>query len=310
MDVAAEASVPAASAPIPDVQAAPVAAEPVAAVQADQPATVPATAVEAPPAQAAVAEPPAHPEVPKSLLDKFDEKAAPVEAKPEDKPAEEAPKPADAPPVEEPKAETPPVEEPKPAVEEPPVQALDPIDWFADEGGIKVPEVVALDDASRTKLTEALELGRTDPTKGAQALMDMHAAALDQFAADVHTKMWTQFGETRKGWQTQVMADPILGGNGHDTAMGVVARMRDSFITRAEPGTPEHAKHMADWKDFMDTTGAGDHPALLRFMHNVGHKFDEASPPPPDPKPPADLGRKPGQKGKLNYTHPTSTPGN
>lgn len=295
---------------VPDANAAPapapapasLAPEAVAPAQADRAPTDAAPAAEAPP-PAPVSD--AQPKVPKSLLDKFDEKKA----------AESAP--ADAPKPDEVKAEPAPAEEPKPTepapepekapVEEP--VKLDPLDWFAEEGGLKIPEVISLDNANRSKLTTALELGRTDPKAGAQALMDMHAEALDQYAADLHTKMWTEFGKTREGWTTKVMADPELGGAGHDTAMGRSARMRDAFVSRHAPGTPAHTADMADWKDFLDTTGAGDHPAFHRLLNNVARKHDEAAPPPPNPTPPKDLGRKPGTKG-LAYTHPTSQPGN
>lgn len=300
-------------APIAEVPAAP-AVEPVAAVQAEQSATDPAPAVDPSPVPAAGAEtkPAEAPEVPKSLLDKHDDKiaeaAAPADApKAEDKPAEEV-KAEPAPAAEEPNPAEPAPEPDKPAIEEP--AKLDPINWFAEDGGIKVPELISLNDESRAEVTAALELSRTDPRAGAQAMMDLGAKMAEQISIDMTTKMWSTFADTRKGWETRTMADPALGGAGHDTAMGVVARMRDQFITRAAEGTPEHAQHMADWKEFMDATGAGDHPALLRLLHNVGRAFDEGRAPPADPRPPKDLGRKPGQRKGLNYDHPTSQPGN
>jgi hypothetical protein len=306
----AAAIVPEVAAATPSPAPAPQAPETVAPVLADNRATDAAPVAEVtPPAPATDAEPKSADAAPvpaKSLLDKFDDKNAPPADAPkaDDKPAEEvkaepvpeAPKPADP----APELETPPVEEPV---------KLDPIEWFAEETGLKIPEVIALDDASKGKLTTALELGRTDPKAGAQALLDMHAEVLDQYAADLHAKMWSTFAETRKGWETKVMADPELGGAGHDTAMGRSARMRDAFVSHHERGTPGYEADQADWKDFMEATGAGDHPAFHRLMNNVARKFDEGRAPPPDPKPPKDLGRKPGTKG-LNYSHPTSQGGN
>ena len=46
--------------------------------------------------------------------------------------------------------------------------------------------------------------------------------------------------------------------------------------------------------EFLETTGAGSHPTFLKMLHRFGKFFDEASPPPPNPRPsPDNGGRKP-----------------
>jgi hypothetical protein len=302
------------AAPAPQTPASPQTPEAVAApVQADL-----AAATDAAPAADVSPPPPAADAQPKlaaaepvpDLLDKFDDKAkadAPVDApKVEDKPAE-APKPEEKA-AEAPKPDEAPPEPEKAPVEEPP--KLDPIDWFAEEGGLKIPETLKLDDDTKPKLTAALETFRTDPTKGAQELIDLGNQAVTDAVTALHTQMWSDFSDTRRAWTEKVMADPELGGAGHETAMGRNARMRDMFVSRHAPETEAYKKDWAEFKEFMQVTGAGDHPAFHRMLQNVARKFDEATTPPPNPKPPADIGRKPGTKGKLNYTHPTSQPGN
>lgn len=246
-----------------------------------------------------------------TLLDKFDDKAkATSEAKPDATP--EAPKveakPEDAKPEEKP-ADAPADEKPAEPVEEP--KALDPIAWFDGENAVKIPDTIKLDDATKGELTGALETLRADPHKGAQALIDLHAKSINQLAEHMQSEQWRVFRDTNQDWITQVMADPILGGAGHDTAMAKVAIARDHLASSAKPGTPQYEADMTEFKNFLRITGAGNHPAFLRMMHNASRYVREAEPPPPGGKPPKDAGKNPGAKGlRQIYDHPTSQAGN
>jgi len=261
----------------------------------------PATGADAVPVEAAK---PAE-DVDATLLDKFDEKnKAPAEAKPD-----EAAKPDDQPkPVEEPKPEDgKPVEEPP--KEDAQANALVPVDYFAAETGIKLPETITMDDALKGEFTTALDLLRTDPLKGAQALVDLHNAQMVAYDEFKTQEQWRAFRETKAEWVKQVMADPILGGAGHDTAMAQVATARDMLASRAKPGSEQYARELAELNTALKVTGAGDNPAILRFMHNAARYVREASLPPPNPKPPADIGKNPNTRGKaLMYDNPTSQP--
>lgn len=245
------------------------------------------------------------PKVEPSLLEKFDaDKAKPaepekpvVEAKP-DAPTEAAPEPEKTDPT---KVEEPPAETEKPV--------LEAVDYFAAETGVKLPETLKLDDATRTEATAAFDLLRTDPAKGAQALVNLHDTTMQKYAEHLGAEQWRIFNDTQKGWQTEVMADPVLGGAGYHTAMGKVAQARDAFVSSAQPGTPKYQEDLAAWDSFCKVTGAGNHPAFLRFLHNASKYVREAAVPPPDPKPPKDIGKAPGRKGLGSiYTHPTSNP--
>ena len=80
------------------------------------------------------------------------------------------------------------------------------------------------------------------------------------------------------------MADPILGGSGHQTAMGAIARMRDRFVAEADRPA---------FETFLRVTGAGDHPQFLKLLHNVSRAYDEPALPPPNPKPTPTNGQPP-----------------
>lgn len=285
-------------------------AVPEAPLAQPDPAVVASTAAaEVPPTAAADAKPDFEP----TLLDKFDaDKDKPAEkvaeTKPEEKPAEVK---ADEKPAEEKPAEK--AEEDKPAEEvkgdaptEKPV--LEAVAYFDAETGVKIPETIKLDDASKADVTKAFDLVRTDPKAGAQALIDLHTKHVNSAVNAVSNGQWEAFRKTNADWTAATMADPVLGGAGHKTAMAKIALARDAFGSSHPVGSPGYEKDMAELNQALKITGAGNHPAILRMMHNASKFVREAALPPADPKPPADIGRAPGRKGKLNYTHPTSNP--
>lgn len=252
-----------------------------------------------------------------TLLEKFDAEAK-AKADAAAKPAEEAKPDEAAKPAEAAAAEK--VEEKKPdaaakpegeaaPVEAAPIDPTAPVDYFKD---IKIPETITVDDAQRGELTGALDLLRGGKyAEGVQKLFDMHASTMQQFADHVISEQMRVWNKTNADWVTAVMADPVLGGNGHETAMGKVAIGRDAIASTAMPGTPRYEKEMAEFNEALRVTGAGNNPAILRAFHNASRYVREASPPPPDGKPPKDAGKNPAKKGLSSiYTHPTSNPEN
>ncbi len=133
------------------------------------------------------------------------------------------------------------------------------------------------------------------PQEAAQQIIDMHINSIkqyDQSSAQLTLQQQHRaFAETRKAWRTAVLSDEQLGGSGHQTAMGAVARMRDLFV-------PE--KDRAEFDNFMRITGAGDHPAFLRLLHNAARRFDEPKYPPADAKPVPQQPAKSGMRGLYN----------
>lgn len=252
-----------------------------------EPVASPAPVVETPPAPAAGAEPAAAAEVPASeptLLEQHDAKAAEKKAEPAKDPAA----PAEA---------AKPVEAAKPEGEPAPVAELPKIDYFAPETGIKLPDTIKMDDGQRTQFVEAVDAFRKNPTGASlQPLIDMHNQAMTNFAEETLRNQRSAFYDTRKGWRDKVKADEVLGGAGYETAMASVAAVRDMLV-------PE--KDRKAFNEFLQVTGAGDNPEFLRMMHAGARFFKEASVPPPNPQPPADIGKAPkGQgKGKGLYTN-------
>lgn len=190
----------------------------------------------------------------------------------------------------DPEAPTP--EGAKPAEGEKPAEALKP----GEEGAkpaepaytfqpYELPENFKAAEEPLKNFNNLLVEPNLSPQERGQKLIDMHIGEVtklrDQMIRDQHTK----FNEMRQGWREQIRGDEELGGSGYQTTLKTVARMRDLFVSQQD---------MKEFNTFLRTTGAGDHPAFIRLMRNIGKRFDEPSPPPPAFKPPPDIGRKPG----------------
>lgn len=274
---------PAAPAPAPVVPAAPAAPAPVepAAPAAPEPVVAPVAAepaaVVVDPAAAAAPEAPkikAHSETP-SLLSEA--------GKPE--PAAEAPKPGDPPAVVDPAKPGDPAKTPDP------VAAAAPVVY-----DFKFPEGIKAEPESLKTYTTLLQETNIPPEVG-QKLLDQHTAVLQKFVDQQLQNQHDAFAKTREGWRDQVMADEHLGGSGFRTMLANVAEMRDMFVPEAD---------RKSFTEFLDTTGAGDHPAFLRFMNNLARRFKEPAPITAPFRPPADIGKAPGSRRGSMYDHPTS----
>lgn len=173
-----------------------------------------------------------------------------------------------------------------------------------------LPETIKLDDAHKTELHGLLDAFRADPAN-VQPLIDYHHTRLVDYAKEVDANNRRVFNEMRAENRKAIMADPQLGGSGHQTTAQAVARMRDLLIPKEmlEPRKFDDGKPRLSIADeFLELTGAGDHPVLWHMLHNAARYLDEpqAKDLPPNVRPPKDIGRRP--KGRLRdmYDHPRS----
>jgi hypothetical protein len=285
---------PAATAPVAaaasQTAAAPIAAEP--APVTTTPAAAPSPSPTAAPAAAAAkpVEPASDPSAPApTLLEKFDkEKTTESEATAAGKPAAAAPAPQ-AKPAEP--AATPPGEAP-------PAQAA-PVAPAPVEYKYTLPETIQMDDGMRSEVHKAFDDFRANPSEGAQELINLHEKTMRDYAQFLQNEQHRIFAETRQNWAKEVLADPEIGGSGHQTAMGAIARMRDLLV-------PERDRPA--FEDFLRTTGAGDHPQFLKLLHQAARYYDEPTLPPPNPRPAPGNGQRPSRRLRDVYDHPRSTP--
>lgn len=269
-----------AAAPDPAPQPAP-AADPAPAPAADAVPAADAPKPDAPAAAAAVDGIKPAAETP-TLLEQLGPDGKPVEAKPAD-PA----KPADAKPADPAK--------PADAAPQQP-QGPEPLKYEA----FVLPEGMTVADQGKYDHALGILAKHQVPPEAAQDLVTTYATAFQEFAQAERAKLADEqqrvFGETRTGWRNEIMADPVLGGAGHQTAMQAVARMRDLFVPETERGA---------FNDFLRMTGAGDNLHFVRLLHRVAQRFDEPAPSPLPHNPPPNPGGRGGRRGRI-YDHPSS----
>lgn len=140
--------------------------------------------------------------------------------------------------------------------------AADPADTVPDDGkyALTMPDGIEVDQALLDELSpEFKSMGLTQ--KQAQALADKFITAQNK-KGEAQAQAWAK---TINDWVDQAKADPEIGGVKWDgtvkNASGVVARF----------GTP-------GFKDYLNASGAGNHPEMIRFMAKVGAMIGEDRP--------------------------------
>lgn len=285
------------TAPAPEAAPAPETPPPAAPAEA---AAAPEAPSVAPAPDAGAAAPHDEP----TLLEKHDAEAKATEPTSEpvaEKPAETEKKPEAAP---DPTAEKP--AEAKPA-DKPAEPEAKPAEPAPVELKFDLPEALKntkADDPILTEFKTVIGSGKT-PQEIGQGLLDLHAKAMQSYADQVRDDQYKVFNETRKDWQNEVKSDPEIGGAGHQTAMKAIARARDFFVSSARPGSEKYAADMKAFNTFLHVTGAGDHPAFLKFLHNIARFADEPTLPPDNAKPPPDNGKE-RRGAKVLYDNPRS----
>ena len=169
-----------------------------------------------------------------------------------------------------------------------------------------LPETLKMDDASRAETHAAFDAFRADPSTGAQGLIDLHNKQMQAYAKALERQQIEVFNNTRAQWVKEIHSDPLIGGAGLETAKGVIARMRDQFVSDAKPGTPQYESDMADFNRMLRITGVGEHPIFNKMLYRVGNVFDEPSVPSAPAKPPKDIGKPPAGRFRDVYNHPSS----
>ena len=254
------------AAPAPANDAAPAAVEPVVAPHPHEvPTLLETTTNEAPKAEAA-------PEPVK------EEVKAPEPAK------DAAPAPVQAAKAEIAKPEEAKAEAPKPEA------SPNPIDFTNYE--FKFADNVKPEETQLKAFREAAMLDKLTPER-AQGYVDLFNNAASNFVAAQQKAQVDTWNDTRAEWRKAAMADREIGGSGHQTAMRAIARMRDQFVSSHGPDHPNYEADAKEFNDFLRVTGAGDHPAFLKFIHRVAAKFDEPRLPAPNPQPTKTNGQRP-----------------
>lgn len=250
------------------------------ATEAALPSADPAPAAVSPAAEAVAAPEPAAPEP--AAPDSPEPAAAPVEAKPEPEPASllgEAGKPA-------PETPAPATPEAPEAAPEPPAAPVPVYEFQWPEGTAPV----ATEELK--PFTDLLGESRVAPEAG-QKLLELHIGEQQKLVERLQQQQDTTWRQTRQEWVDQLRNDPALGGNRFQATVQVCGQLIEQF------GGSQEQK--AELRQVFDLTGSGDHPALVRFLHNIGMALREGEPR-PAAKPVPTLPRKADRRyaGSMN----------
>ena len=133
---------------------------------------------------------------------------------------------------------------------------------------IKLPEGLVLTPEQSTSLVELFNDANLSPADRASKLMDLHAQTLKAFAEQTVAEI----REQQTKWEDEIKADTTIGGDKLDANLIKVSKFLDAM------GTPE-------LREALDATGAGSHPAIVRFFVKMAAEHAEGSPaggaPPP-----------------------------
>jgi hypothetical protein len=136
----------------------------------------------------------------------------------------------------------------------------------------------AIGEAGLTE-SEALDAFRADPKAGAQKFLDLHNQTMQQYAEHVSNEQRRIFNEQVDSWRTQAMGDEQFGGAAWKTSSKAIARARDAFVSRHAFGSDAYNAERQEFIQMLDYSGVGNHPAMLRLLHNVARFVDEPAPP-------------------------------
>lgn len=187
-----------------------------------------------------------------------------------------AEKPVDAPPADKPAegdAADKPAEEPK---KEEASQSDEPAPLPTYEA-FTLPEGITFDSDKLTEFTKELaefevknKADHAEVQAFGQKLMDRHIAEVQQTAERIQN-LYTEAWEKQKSdWKEAFEKDPEIGGNRQQTSVNAAVE----FI-RTHGGSTEQ---QAEFRKLMDTTGIGNHPAMIRLFAKANTAFSEGKP--------------------------------
>lgn len=147
----------------------------------------------------------------------------------------------------------------------PPAAVQEPLDFAK----LTLPEGFQVDAEVSKTFTDILNDAALSPQDRAQKLLDLQVGMMNK-SSEAGLAAW---GDLQKQWQDQARADPAIGGDKLDPALGQIAKLVDS-------NPPEVA---AEIRSVLNLTGAGNHPVMIKWLSKVASEFGEGGPVPGTP---------------------------
>lgn len=139
-----------------------------------------------------------------------------------------------------------------------------------------LPEGVSLDNQRLGEFTKELAEFETSPKtheefqKFGQKLVDKHVAEVQNTVQRLTEHYQQAWEKQTNDWKDAFIADPKIGGNRQETTV----KSALEFI-RTHGGTAEQQN---EFRNLMQTTGIGNHPAVIRLLANAMNANREGQP--------------------------------
>lgn len=128
----------------------------------------------------------------------------------------------------------------------------------------KLPDGFQADQAQLTSLSEILQQEGISPQERGQKLVDLYVAEQAK-AAKAQETAWENMQQT---WVQELEADPKLGGSNLARTQEVLGKALDVY----------GGKDAQAIRDAFALTGAGNNPAIVRFIHSMAAALNEGAP--------------------------------
>lgn len=141
----------------------------------------------------------------------------------------------------------------------------------------KMPEGVSLVPETLGKFTELLSTleteGKADHAlvqQFGQKAVDFYITEVQKSATDIHKNLQTAWDQQKVEWKESFLKDPEIGGERSQTTVDSALK----FI-RTHGGTAEQQQ---EFKSLMETSGLGNHPAMIRLLARASEGMSEGKP--------------------------------
>jgi hypothetical protein len=126
---------------------------------------------------------------------------------------------------------------------------------------LTIPEGFQVDEALAARFTEVVNDDKLSRAERAQKLIDLQA----ELMTGLSEKGKTAWDDLQQDWKTKVQSDSEIGGAKLPTVLQDIGSILDQY------GTPE-------LREVFTLTGAGNHPAMVKFLYKIAGKLKEGSP--------------------------------
>lgn len=124
-----------------------------------------------------------------------------------------------------------------------------------------LPEGFTLSETPMNSFLEIMNNSALSPAERGQALINLQAGLATQ-SEEARSQAWNDLQQT---WQSEVQADKEIGGANLPATLTSIGHLMDRFAND-------------EVRQALDQTGAGNHPAIVKFLFNLSKQLTEGTP--------------------------------